>query len=843
MIDLQTMLKEKVVIIDGAMGTMLQQMGMPTGMCPELFGMNEIAKLEEIHCEYIEAGADIIESNTFGGNRFKLSEYGLDEMVREINIENVKAAKRAARGRALVAGSIGPSGKLLQPMGDATFDSLFAVYAEQASALEHGGADLLIIETMLDIGEMKIAFLAARSATSLPIIAHMTFEQSGRTMTGTDPLTALMVLEALEPIAIGANCSGGAKELLPIIKEFRKHSSINISVCPNAGIPQLINGQTVFPESPEEMAEAALLLYEAGANIIGGCCGSTPLHIQAIARTLKGFSPKVLPTYTLRGLASRSSTVLIGKDWPLAFIGERINPTARKALAQDIREGSMQLVRDEACRQYENGAPILDVNMGVPGINEAKAMREAVFCVQSAVDVPISIDSTNIEALEAGLKECVGRPLINSTTGEENSLARILPLAKKYGAAVLGLCLDENGIPNDAQGRFIVAKKIYAKAKEFGLRDEDIYIDCLVQTASAEQGQVLETLKVLRMIKDELNVGTVLGVSNISHGLPAREIINSSFLAMAYECGLDLPIINPFDERMMETYHAAAVILNRDPACADFIEHYGNRSINKQNQAWQMPHTICESCNIPSILANSTIETKDADRENMKPGMMLKAGDIDSADTWGQIQDLVLKGDAESIQSSINNALERFSPLEIMNKGLIPGIERAGEMYEKKLYFLPQLLMAAEAMKRAFSIVKPLLSEEADAYQGTIVLATVKGDIHDIGKNIVAIMLENYGFKVIDVGKDVDAEIIVKTAKEEKADIIGLSALMTTTMPQMKEVIAQVEKEGLKCKVIVGGAVLTEEYAQSIGAAAYAKDARQAVIIAKRVMDRFQASL
>ncbi|MDR1159296.1 MAG: homocysteine S-methyltransferase family protein, partial [Syntrophomonadaceae bacterium] len=591
--DLCGLLKERVIILDGAMGTMLQSMGMATGQSTEWYGVNNPDVLQDIHYNYIEAGADIIETNTFGANRLKLDIFGLGAQTRDINMEAVNIAKKAAGGKALVAGSIGPTGQLLKPMGTADYKKLFSVYSEQVQALAQAGVDLISIETMLDIGEMKIASIAVKQNTRLPIIAHMTFEQENRSMTGTDPLTALIIMEALQPLAFGANCSGGAKELLPVIEQLRRNTNSYLTVEPNAGLPYLVEGETFFPDTPEEMAEYALRLYEAGANIIGGCCGTTPQHIQAMARALKGVRPKSISHEPLRALASRSRTVVIAPEAPLAFIGERINPTARKQLAHDIKDAKMKLVVAEAKKQVQSGAPILDINMGVPGVDEPSAMSLAVALVQNAVDVPISIDSTNAAAIEEGLQNFVGRALINSTTGEQKSLEKILPLAQQYGAAVLGLCIDENGIPKTQEKRLQIAQRIYDAAKKYGLRDQDIYIDCLVQTASAEQSQIMETLQSVSLIKSRLQVGIVLGISNVSHGLPVRENINAVFLSMALAAGLDLPIINPFDERIMDTCRSAEVILNRDPSCLNYIRYYGQKNISSNKEEKVLRHIIC----------------------------------------------------------------------------------------------------------------------------------------------------------------------------------------------------------------------------------------------------------
>jgi len=807
-IDLRAELQKRILILDGAMGTMLQQEGLGRGECPELFNLTHPHIVEAIHSAYIEAGCDIIQTNTFGANRFKLSEYGLEDKVEEINSRAVQIARKAAGDRALVALSAGPTGKLFKPFGDVEFDDLFEAFSAQFRAADKAGADLISIETMTDIAELRAAVIAALSTTRLPVLAHLTFEPDGRTLMGTDPVNAVLILEALGVTAVGANCSGGAVQLLPIIEQMARTTSLFISVEPNAGMPTLVGEETVFPETPEEMARHALALREAGANIIGGCCGTTPQHIKAISEALQGLKPVSRKPEPIWAFCSRTRCLVISDDTYPAFIGERINPTARKKLAQDIKDGRMEVVVSEARSQVEAGARMLDVNMGVPGIDERAAMKKAVQEIQTAVDVPISIDSTDPASIEAALKAFVGRPLINSTTGREKSLDRILPLGKKYGAAVLGLCLDENGIPATAEGRLAIAKRIYRRAREYGLRDQDIYIDCLVKTASAEQEQVMETLRTLQLVKSRLKLKTVLGVSNVSHGLPARDIMNSSYLAMALACGLDLPILNPFEERMQDVIRAAAVLMNRDRYASTYIECYKNR--------------IAPEKKAPPVTASGGSGQPAA-----------------AADTGDPIKDAVIKGMKGQIVDLIRKALDAGqNPMDIVNRHLIPGIEEVGELYDRKVYFLPQLMLSAETMKEGFEYLKPLLLKESQVQRGTVVLATVEGDIHDIGKNIVGIMLENYGYRLIDLGKDVPASEIVARAMEEKADVIGLSALMTTTMPRMKEVIELVRNKGLNAKVVVGGAVLTQDYAEKIGADGYAPDARTAVVTVNRLINK-----
>lgn len=571
--DIEVLLRERVLLTDGFVGALLQEKNIHPEQCPELFGIEHPDLLADIHRQYLEAGADIIGANTLGANRLKLAAHKLENRVEEINFEAVSIARQAAGRSALIAGCIGPTGKQLQPVGDLEFDDLYKAFQEQAVVIEKAGADLISIETVGDIGEMRAAVIAAKQSTRLPVIAHLNFSVIDRTVLGPDPITSVVILDALDPLAIGANCSGSAGELLAVIKTMAKYTRNFLSIKFNAAPVRPAGPNSVFPNSPEEMAKYALRFKDSGANIIGGCAGITPLHVQAMASALRGLTLRWHERKKYFAFASRGKHVFIGPEHPLAMIGERINPTARKKLAEDIRDGQMQAVVDEAKKQALL-VPMLDVNMGVPGIDEPQAMKKAVMAIQAALDIPIAIDSTNPEAIEEGLKNFVGRPLINSTTGEDKSLNVILPLAKKYGAAVLGLCLDEKGIPEQAEERFQIAKKICRRAKKYGLRDEDIFIDCLVTTASFAQSQAMEILKTLRKVKEELGLGTALGISNISHGLPGREILNSTFLAMAWSAGLDLPIINPLDEKVMEANRAAAVIMNRDINCLAYIKQY-----------------------------------------------------------------------------------------------------------------------------------------------------------------------------------------------------------------------------------------------------------------------------
>ncbi|NPV93531.1 MAG: dihydropteroate synthase [Firmicutes bacterium] len=801
----------RVLILDGAMGTMLQARGLRPGECPESWNLTHPDEVREVHRAYVEAGASVIQTNTFGGNRVKLSEYGLADQVREINQAAVRLAKEAAGDKALVYVSVGPTGLLGQPFGPADFDEFYEAFAEQVQAAVEAGADLIALETFSDLMEIRAALIAARGVTRLPVLAQMTFEPNGRTLMGTDAATAAVVLDSLGADAVGANCSGGPAELLAVISRMAEVTPLPLVVQPNAGLPVLIDGVTVFRQTPGDMAAFAPRMVEAGAWLVGGCCGTTPDHIRAVADALRGRRPAEREVKRRPSLASRSSLVLIPGAERLPFIGERINPTARKKLAEDIRENRFEMVLEEARGQVEAGTPILDVNMGVPGIDEAAAMSLAVSKIQAAIDIPISIDSANPGAIEAGLKAFVGKPLINSVNGKEDSLRTVLPLAKKYGAAVLGLTLDEQGIPETTGERLAIARRILDAALGYGIRAEDVFIDCLVQTASAQQSQALETLRAIGLIKSELGVGTVLGVSNVSHGLPAREVLNSTFLAMALFQGLDLAIMNPFDERMREALAASEVLLNRDPYCQEYIKRFQGAKA------------------APAVGKSAAGE--------VKPAGEAASAAAPEIDIKGQVRQAVIQGKRESIGALVASALAEGTPaLDLVNQALIPGIDEVGRRYEAQTYFLPQLILGAETMKLGFEALRPHLEAKDQGQVGKIVLATVQGDIHDIGKNIVGVLLENYGFQVIDLGRDVPAAVIAETAEKEQAEIIGLSALMTTTMPRMAEVINEVKSRGLNSRVIIGGAVVTPEYAERIGADAWATDARDGVMKALQLI-------
>lgn len=791
-----------IKIFDGAMGTMLQQDGLAPGACPELWNVENPAAVTAIHRQYIEHGADIIETNTFGANRIKLAHYGLSDKVNQLNTAAVQAARAAVGRDTKVAGSIGPTGKFISPLGELDFNEAYDVYIEQISALSKAGVDMIIIETIIDIQEMRAALLAAKSATDKPVICQLSFGPDGRTVTGTDAVTAATILEALGADMIGANCSLGPEQLLPITETLAKTTRLPISIQPNAGMPKLINGQTVFPMSPAEFAAWAPKLAAAGASYIGGCCGTTPQHIKALKQALSNIIiQKPISHYPAKytAVASRTRTVYMGAGLPTVLIGERINPTGRKQLSNDIKEGNFTTVKKEALAQVHAGAHILDVNMGVPGINQAEAMKKAVQELSMLVDVPLSIDTSDTAALEAGLRIYPGRALINSVSAEPERLEKFLPLAKKYGAAILCLPLSDKGVPATAAERVSTIRTIIHAAFAAGLRPQDFVLDALVMTAAANADAAIETLNTLKLYRKYFGYPTTMGLSNISYGLPRRELINAAFCAMSLSAGLDAPILNPYNSTMKDILAASAVLQGHDQ---------NGRSYSKQYAA---------------TTAAAQPETRPSTTE----------GILD------RIKQAVINGEKEGVAPLVASALdEGHSPMEITDHSLTAAMNQIGEDFGTGRCFLPQVLLSAETMRAAFQTIKEKLPALKTHSLGTVVLATVKGDIHDLGKNIVAALLENNGFTVIDLGKDIPGEKIVEAAKHHNADIVGLCALMTTTMPEIDNTIAALKSAGVAARTIVGGAVLTAEYAAQAGADAYAPDGVAAVNIAKQITSK-----
>ncbi|MBI5643372.1 MAG: homocysteine S-methyltransferase family protein [Deltaproteobacteria bacterium] len=791
-------LKENVLVFDGATGTMLQKFGLKPGGCPDELSLKDPAMVKRVHSAYVEAGSDIVTTNTFGANRTKLKEYGLEGKLCDINIAAAKCAIDAVGGR-FVAGGLGPTGRFIEPVGDMTFEEALDVFTEQAEALKKGGVDLFIIETMMDIKEIRAAIIAAKS-TGLPVIATMTFDQTMRTVLGTPPESFAIMAASLGADVIGANCSLGIEGIYNAISAMGKVVDTPFIAQPNAGIPFLKGTETVFPASPGEMAAFVPKLVDAGVRVLGGCCGTTPEHIKKMGDVFRALKPAKRKAPAFTALAGRTSFTLFGGGMPPVVIGERINPTGRKILAQEIKEGKTAAIRNEARQQAQGGAHALDVNVGVPGIDEAPSMKRAVFAVNENSSLPLVIDSSDPAAVEAGLRAVDGKPLINSISGEEKKLSAILPLARKYGAALLALTLDDTGIPETAEGRLKVAEKILERVLQAGIRKEDLIVDCLAMTVSADAKSALQTLKAIRLVKEKLGLTTVLGVSNISFGLPAREVINSTFLTMAIAAGLDSAIINPNNKAMMDAYHASLVLLNQDVRAERYIKRYQSM-------------------------------------EPQKAAEGVKAAEPQALDTAGRLKKAVIEGDEENIVRLVEGALgEGWDPIKISNEGLVPGLEEVGRLFACNKYYLPQVMLSADTMKKAFTRLKQELKGKTGPSLGKVLLATVEGDIHDIGKNIVATLLENHGFEVLDLGKNVPAARIIEEAEKNSVDIVGLSALMTTTVMEMDKVIKQLKDRGIKVMTIVGGAVVTKEFSDKVGADEYGGDALSAIEKMKRMV-------
>ena len=765
---------------------MLQSAGIQTEHIPELLNITNPSAIAEIHGLYVQAGANIVYTNTFGANRLKLA--GSGHSVGEVVSRGVENAKKAVGGKALVALDIGPLGQLLEPSGTLTFEQSYDIYKEIVTAGSQ--ADLIAIETMTDLYEVKSAVLAAKENSDKPVIVTMTFEQNMRTFTGVSPECLVAVAEGLGVDALGVNCSLGPQELLPVLEKICAVSHIPVIAKPNAGLPDPVTGK--FNVDPEKFAQSALKLADIGVKIFGGCCGTTPEHIKSLVSILSDKKPVFREIPNKSVVCSGVNLVEIDKP---RVIGERINPTGKKRFKQALIENDMGYILNQAVEQVRAGAEILDINVGLPDIDEKSMMVRTVKAVQGVCDVPLQLDSTIPDVLEAGLRVYNGKAIVNSVNGEDAVLDKILPIVKKYGASVIGLTLDKNGIPKTAQGRFEIAEKILKKALDYGIKKEDVFIDCLTLTASAEQDAVMETLNALHRVKNQLGLHTVLGVSNISFGLPNREVITSAFLTMALHSGLDLPIINPNANAVMGALRAYRVLAGIDRNSADFVSAYASETPQKKVS----PPTVTEI--------------------NFDNSSLIYA--VENG----------LKDDAVRIAEKL---LEDLEPMDIINNCLIPALDSAGDNFEKGKIFLPQLILTANSAQSCFEIIKQKISAngQKNISKGKVVLATVKGDIHDIGKNIVKVLLESYGFTVIDLGRDVAPEIILQSAVENQVKLVGLSALMTTTLGAMAETVKLLNEKYPSCKTVVGGAVLTDSYAKQIHADFYAKDAKQTVDIA-----------
>ena len=781
---------KRILFFDGGMGTLLQEQGLQAGELPETWNLKNPEPIIQIHKAYLAAGADIILANTFGANRFK---YGEDlEKIVTAGVANAKKAVAESGKKAYVALDIGSTGKLLKPMGTLDFEEAVGVFAEIIRVGEKAGADLILIETMSDTYELKAAVLAAKENSTLPIMATVIFDESKKMLTGASPQVVVSLLEGLGVDALGINCGLGPKQMKEIVKELLKYASIPVIVNPNAGLPRSENGKTVFDVGAEEFAEDMEEIVTMGAWFAGGCCGTTPAHIQAMVEKCKEITPVPIAPKNYTFVTSYSTAVELGGR-PV-IIGERINPTGKSKFKQALRDHNIDYILEEGVKQEDSGAHILDVNVGLPEIDEAAMMETIVYELQSIMPIPLQIDTTNMEAMERALRIYNGKPMINSVNGKAEIMEQVFPLVKKYGGVVVGLALDEYGIPDTTEGRLAIAEKIYQTGEKYGISRKDIVIDALVMTMSTNNESAKITLDTVKEITAR-GGKTVLGVSNISFGLPQRELINAAFFTMAMNNGLSAGIINPNAKAMRQAYDTFCVLGGYDAQCMNYIENYA---------------------------------VTDAPNAAAKP-----------AAAKLNLTDSIIKGLKDQAYRATEEELKTKEPMEIINGELVPALDVVGQGFEKGTMFLPQLLMSAEAAKAGFEAIRQYVQSHGEAQEkkATIVIATVKGDIHDIGKNIVKVLLENYGYEVIDLGKDVPPEKIVETVVDKHAPLVGLSALMTTTVVNMEESIKELHKEAPWCKIMVGGAVLTQEYADMIGADFYGKDAMQSVYYAERLLN------
>lgn len=787
----------ELLFFDGGMGTLLQEKGLKPGELPETWNLKHTEEIVDIHRQYFEAGCDIVLTNTFGANALKFhhSDYDLQDIITAAVVSAKEGADLGVKDNreVYVAMDLGPTGKLLKPLGDLAFETAVRAFGEAASYGEKAGADLVHIETMSDLYEAKAAVLGAKEATSLPVFVTMIFDEKGKLLTGGDVRSAVAMLEGLRVDALGINCGLGPEQMIPILKEILQYTSLPVIVKPNAGLPRQKDGQTIYEVNPADFSAYMKEIVKEGACAIGGCCGTTPSHIREMTAACKGMKVRMPEKKTDTIVSSYGQAVILGEK-PV-IIGERINPTGKKKFRQALKDHDMDYILKEAVTQQEKGAHILDVNVGLPDIDETAMMKDVVRELQSITSLPLQIDTVDPSAMEAAMRMYNGKPMINSVNGKQESMDQVFPLVRKYGGVVVGLTLDEGGIPADAEGRAEIAGKIIAEAGKYGIESKDIVIDVLAMTISSDPDGAKTTLEALKLVRERYGVATVLGVSNISFGLPCRPIINANFYTMALYSGLTAGIINPSSEDMMRSYDAYCALMGFDQNCESYISRYGNAGTTSA------------------------------------PAVPAKAGANLS------LKEAIEKGLKEEAASVTEQLVKTEEPLEIIDRELIPALDTVGKGFEKGTIFLPQLLMSADAAKRAFAVLRDKMEENGSTEEKKekIILATVKGDIHDIGKNIVKVLLENYSFNVIDLGKDVPPETIVRKAIEENVRLVGLSALMTTTVGSMEETIRQLRAEKPDCRVMVGGAVLNQEYADMIGADFYGKDAMQSVYYAQKL--------
>lgn len=833
--DIRSELGKRLLFFDGGLGSLLQAKGLTAGELPEMWNLTHPETLIEIHEAYANAGADIIMANTFGINRLKYP--GQCRELVAAAFQNAKEGIRRSGKHCYVGLDIGPTGKLLQPLGELAFEDAVDIYAEIVREGVAAGADLIVIETMNDTYELKAAVCAAKENSSLPVFATVIFGESGSLLTGADPAAVTALLEGLGVDALGMNCGLGPKQMLNIFSDMEQYASLPLIVNPNAGLPRFENGQTFYDVSPQEFAEDMERLVQKGAWLIGGCCGTTPAHIQAMTARCRKLTPKPRTPKQHTIVSSYSKAVVLGEK-PV-IIGERINPTGKSKFKQALRENDIDYILEEGIKQSDAGAHILDVNVGLPDIDEITMMKNVVSELQGILSLPLQLDTTDPQAMEQAMRIYNGKPMINSVNGKEEVMAQIFPLVKKYGGVVVGLTLDENGIPDTVEGRMAIADKIYKRAAEYGIPKKDIVIDALTMAVSTDQNAANVTLETVRQIT-AMGGKTVLGVSNISFGLPVREYINSAFYTMAMQAGLSAGIINPNNAAMRRAYDTFCVLSGKDTQCAKYIDRYAQEQaqITAGKKAASAPSTAGSNKTDPDSTGASGSGPNNAGTSDGSGPVSHNASASDrSAENTNLLQqeqrlsEHIIKGLKDPAYKETKALLPLKDTMDIINNILVPSLDIVGKGFEKGTMFLPQLLMSAEAAKSGFEAIKEYVTEHGTSQtkKGTVIIATVKGDIHDIGKNIVKVLLENYGYDVIDLGKDVPPETVLEAVQKHHAPLVGLSALMTTTVVFMEETIRLLKKEAPWCKVMVGGAVLTQEYADQIGADFYGKDAMQSV--------------
>lgn len=831
--------KKGLLFLDGATGSNLMKAGMPAGVCPEQWILEHEDVMENLQRQYVNAGTNILYAPTFTANRIKLEEYGLDGQIEEMNKRLVALSKRAAADKAYVAGDITMTGRQLKPMGDMEFETLIDVYKEQIRLLDEAGVDLLVVETMMSLRESRAALIAAKEVSDLPVMVTMTFEKDGRSLFGTDAKTAAIVLESLGADAVGANCSTGPAQMEDVIRSMTEVTAIPIIAKPNAGLPAVDeNGNTYYNMAADTFAEEMKILVNAGATILGGCCGTSPEYIAKLTKAVRstfavneGYAKRSDGTHKTgrHFLTSQCMPLEFGLNDRFMIVGERINPTGKKKLQEELRNGSFELVKQFAEEQEENGARILDVNMGMSGIDEKESMLLAIEEVASVTNLPLSLDSSYIEVLEAALRNYPGRALVNSVSLETEKFEKLLPIVKKYGAMFILLPLSDKGLPESLDEKKEIINTIVNRALELGMSKDDIIVDGLVTTVGANKKAALETLETIRYCKEN-GLATICGLSNISFGLPERSYVNTAFLTMAIREGLTMAISNPSQELLVCSAFASDLLLNKEEADIAYIERMSLVTERKEREKQQLERLKKLAAGEAGEADLSLSETAE------KTGTAIAEG-------WqGKIKEAVLKGNKKGITALTKQAIEEGEDAQkLLNETLLPAINEVGDLFDKGKYFLPQLIASAEAMKNSIEVLEPyLMSGSQNQDMPVIIIATVEGDIHDIGKNLVALMLKNYGFKVIDLGKDVPKEEIIKAAKENNAQIIALSALMTTTMQQMRYVVDYAKEQGVTAKIMIGGAVITEDYADEIGADGYSKDAADAVKLAQRLLQLTQ---